>query len=438
MRSTNPNKSRKVLHDISPDAWLEARARWKRLYINALSPNSTHLKDFQMAFWGKLEENAKSVIGEPILVVARPTGGWLTTYPYPATILKVTEEGGQWVLTCLYQPIEEEHWDAEKIVKVYIHQILPLIPNEPLTPEEEKKLKDYLAFATLLKPINDNRNGELTRLKSEKQSYEASLDSLNRDIQRYRKVLETTEKKILEANDQSLTVDDLKQQLDLAARHRKVAWAMYDQSGHILIETSMLYVTNPTTNKEDKRKPVGRFAFKITPRDASIYAQNLDYGSPTGHRHPNLNSDHICLGGNDGLVRDLILKGDFYALIDFMVLFFALFPQDNGSPYTDPMAWLRTKVVEPRENSYRNANTAILYIATKTEEDLARKVHKKKKAARKKKVEKTEEITLPTPLPLEAETVVDDTCPNCECNCVDCGCMSGGNCVECNCNNIPF
>jgi hypothetical protein len=440
MRSTKPNTTRKIVHDVTPDDWKQAREKWLALMNRINPPTPSRLLDFQQAFWGKLEEDPKSVIGEPVLIIAQPTGGWYTGHTYPATILKVTEDGGQWIITCLYQPIEEERWENERIEKVYIHQLLPLVTNEPLSPEEKTKLETYLSFMALLNPINRMRNSALTRLQQEKASIQSSLQSLRRDMARYENNLAKISESIETTTDDSLSVDDLRKTLDQVGAHHRVAWAMYDQRGNLIVETQMLNVIDPATNKENKRKPIGRFAFRISTSDGfTLQATNLDYEGTNGHKHPNINGTSVCLGGNQNMVMEMMRKGDFYGMIDFLILFFSMFPHDPGSgPYCDPIRWLQDKTKVPHNNPWRTESTPILYIVSQTTEDAKKRVYKKKrkKPVRKPKEEVGETSTPVTP-PTLTEAVVEPNpiCPTCDCSCTNCECQDMDGCQNCGCDH---
>jgi hypothetical protein len=121
--------------------------------------------------------------------------------------------------------------------------------------------------------------------------------------------------------------------------------------------------------------PIGKFVVRCDFANRNVSAENLDY-SGSSHRHPNISAHGVCLGGNSGLVQAMIRDGKLYDLINFFTLFFALFPQDNGSPYEGYMEWLFNKRKNPTGNPW--INEPYIYKISN-----AQKVAKKKKPTKK-------------------------------------------------------
>lgn len=477
MKAKAPTKEKNVLVNVRREEWRKGEDMWwklKETHPGRLS--YANLLPVQVKLWAKYKTNPKSVIGEPVLIAVGVDGAYFGNFPYPATILKAFEEGGNYFFKCLFHPIQEEEWDGEKVADIRLYQVIPLSePKEP-TGKMEKEIRANLMYANILNTLNNNRNGALATLRKNEASYQSSLNSLQKDVVRYQRLLDETEDKLKKTVVDSMGVSELQALIDQLKTHKKIEWAFLGQDGNLYFQTYMLCAMDPKTNKEDKRKPVGRFAMCINPVGYNVTAWNLDYAYQ-GQGHPNLEgAGGICLGSNGTLVANLAKEGRFFELADFMILFFSLFPHDTGSPYVPHMEWLAGRNKSSHMNPWKDYPK--LYEVKGEKEDAPSTIRvKKKKQTILKKVgnkivetvtgnpeEKAKPVTgkriatIATPVGKDpdeegeycdecdhecddcpCETTYCDTCecgtqpcPTCDCQCDDCSCEDE-HCDDCGC-----
>ena len=379
---TREKAKRNVVVSVTQDDWKKATAQWIS-YLRAGYGRIHYdtLFQSQIDFWVQAKKDPKKLSGEPVLVMADNQGNFYSSYPFPATILKVTERDGEIIMKCIFHPIEEQQWDGERIEDVRIFQILPPRPAPKATEEEKKELmsdRNQLKLVQLLTTINNNRNQEITQMKKNEQDYLRYIEDYGKKIMQYEKMIGETHQKLKNAVTDDISLSDLKSNLDQLASHKKVAWALIDINGELVAETTMLYYTERDSGKERKDTEIGRFAIIAYPNTGGINAKNLDY-SANGYGHMNLNGTSLCLGGNQRNVTDMVKSGRFYDLIDFMTLFFSIFPHDAGDggwiKYED---WLSSR----RKSTYKNPWTPSSYLyKVEQQKDLDKKKRKQKKKA---------------------------------------------------------
>lgn len=371
-RVVSHKRSENVEVEVSlrPEDWLKGEAQWQKLKTQTGTISYNNLFDFQQALWGMVVRNPKSVAGLPVLVVADRSGVVHTNYPYPASIIKAFEEAGQLMFTVMFHPIEEENWNDDRIEDVKLYQLMPLETPEPLTTKE----KEELEMALMLTQLNLARNSTLTKLRKQEQDYLGMIANLQRDLAKYEGNLVEAQKQIKAGSKDFLTTSDLKEIINDISHNKRIDWAMLTKQGHIIAQTIPLFAFSKKLNQERKDKPIGRFVFYLNPRYSEIKAVNLDY-SYSGHGHPNLNRDHICLGSNATPFTNLLQTGKFYDLLDELVTFFTLFPHDSGSPYVRHSDWLRYRGLSSQPNPWGNEEA--LYKVTRSEKVTNRVLRKK-------------------------------------------------------------
>ncbi len=359
---------RKKVSDIKMLDWKRAKEEFVRLRSsNSLS--YANLLPQQKALFTQAREDKKSLNGEPVLIVTNSDGHWFGDYAYPATIVKITEEAGQFIFKCLAHPISEENWEGEKFDSVKLFQLLPLRKFKTT----EKAMQE-LSYQMILTNINASRNKEKKDLQYRKDSLNNSITSLTRDLNKYKKDVKSVEDLIKKKVDNDLTVEELKKSLDNLSRHKKVAWAFLTPDGNLIVETAPLNAISPKTNKENKSKVFGRFAFRIAP--GIVEARNLDFQA-SGYGHPNLGSS-ICQGAEQQKIISMSRSGDFFELVDFLILFFSLSPHDAGTTFINHTRWWAEKRSTPQPNPWKAFPK--LY-EVKADPEMANKIIRKKPGA---------------------------------------------------------
>lgn len=432
----------KLVFAVTSEDWEKAKETWMVLRHKRSSVDRTNLEDFHAEMWIQVQKDPKKLVGQPVLIIAHENHTYHTGHPYPATILKVITSGGLPRIRVLYHPIAEEAWDGERIQEISLLQVLPLIDQPGVTAEEKTELKEGLIFATVLDKINVTRNVQRTTFQQRLSEYERAIGNYQREVMKYDGLIKKTTDQLKSAEDKSLDIDGLKALITEIATHRKVEWAFLSTAGDIVVQTKMLYATGPRNNTENLKKEVGRFAFLFNPIDHNIRAMNLDYDY-NGHRHPNLNSDGICKGGNSTEMDDLLKTGRFYELVDLMVLFFSLFPHDSGSPYVPHRTWLAGKLPSHIVNPYNN-RTKMFEVKSSTIE-----IKKRKKKGEATIAEPVAEPKIELDSdgnPVAAVFVADESLDpateigtqrgdgrcGCACDCDTCNCLNT-RCAKCKC-----
>lgn len=325
MRPANAKAKRTIIVDVRPSDWHKAEEKWAVLKQNTYSITYTSLRDFQENLWGRVLDNPKDVVGEPVLIIANTDGDLMQNWPYPATILKAIEGEGHLTFRVIYHPIEEEQWSGERIENVKLYQVMPLREQ----PKARTEHKEQLQFSLLLTRLNSSRNQSITSLRQREEQTLRYISDTQKNLSKYERDLKSYRDQLEGSKGDFLTADDVKENLAQLSKHKYVDWAALTRNGELVVQTKMLYHTAKSSGKVDLSKPIGRFALWISPMTTGIMAHNMDY-SRGGYGHMNLSNDSICLGGNSGEVHTMIQTGRFYDLVDFMVLFFSLFPHDAG------------------------------------------------------------------------------------------------------------
>jgi len=160
------------------------------------------------------------------------------------------------------------------------------------------------------------------------------------------------------------------EELSSIARRKDIDMVGITDENNIMVKTEVLYRVDEKTDKVDSRKKMGSFLFKINPAGCSVKAINLDYiictycfssddngagkVSPHTHRenysHPNLeNTGSVCFGHSTTDVIKMLEGLQFYQLVDFLVIFFSVFPQSGGSPHFPQPLWFKKRMDRKKE-----------------------------------------------------------------------------------------
>lgn len=324
----------------------------------------TRLLDDQYPLYFKLKENIKSLNGEPVLIVRAPNGHPLEGYPYKGMILNTKEIGGNYSLTVFFQTIEQETWDHERIESIQLYQVIPVRSGFVITEQQKKDMK----FFNLLNIINAKKNESVINTERSLREHKESMMSMQRDVERYERKITELEEVLEKSKSNALTLEGMLDSFRELGKNKKVFNAFLKEDGKMIIETEMIYATSPKTQKADKRKKVGRLAFELTTNGiGNCKFVNLDYcyhspEYPGSHYYlPNVKNMNVCYGDNGVLMDNLAREGSFYELVDFLILFFSLFPHDTGAPYIGHIKWLGGRVRELKSNPFEVSSNRKLW-----------------------------------------------------------------------------
>lgn len=333
--------------------WELAIHRWN---LERRSGYDTALSPRQLGLLNELEKNPKALNGEPVLIIKSADGGYWSSYPYKGMILKANYVGNKYILTVLYHPIEGEDWIGERIETVELYQVEQV---RDLYQPKATQLKD-IKFLNVLALLNKSRQRAALEQQRVARDLEASIRSMQKDIARYEEKLKYTQTLIEKNRVADLTKEEMLGFFRQIGKNKKVDNAYVTLGGEMIVETKMLYATTPVQLKVNKDKPIGRMVFKLSSQGISYCSfANLDYcyhpdgNTRNGHYpHPNVSGNAVCYGDNGTLLEGMARNAQWYELIDFLILFFSLFPHDTGTPHIPHDRWMDHKVIEPKTNPF--------------------------------------------------------------------------------------
>ena len=348
-------KSLKKKIEVTREEWQQAEGRWYNTYKKG-TYQTRELNERQLGLQVQIQKNIKSLNGTAIIILRDSDGNIYQQYCYRGMILKTQETNNQYVFTVLLYPSDNEDWDGERIEEVYLYQIEQaqdiFLPGEA----EIKEMK----FLQIINIINRSRKKNLIDLETKRKDYLRAIDSKEKDILNYKNNVAFLETQIKINQIPDLSKEEITKFFRYLGKNKKINNAYINMAGEMVIETKMLYATTPVKMIENKKKPVGRFIFKLSTNGMSACSfANLDYcyhnpGSPSHYPHPNISSQAICTGNNSGMLNGLVQAGQFYELTDFLLIFFSLFPHDSGGPHVRHETWIASRKPEPKANPFES------------------------------------------------------------------------------------
>lgn len=359
--------------EITREEWAEAEKRWTADYSSGRN-RGQDLSERQLGLLGELQKNGvKALNGVAVLVIKDNGGSFFSSYPYRGMILNTKEINNEYVLTVLYYPSDHEGWDGERVEIVHLSQIDQV--QEVFLPIQDQ-IKE-MKLLQIINVINRSRKQNIINIENKRKDYLNAIASKEKDIASYKKTVALYDAQIKASQIPDLSKEEVLKFFRFLAKNKKVVNAYVNMAGEMIVETAMLYATTPVKLLENKKKPVGRMIFLLNTQGISYCRfANLDYcyhspgsGSyPTHYPHPNISSTGICSGNNQKEMDDMCKNGQFYELVDFLLLFFSMFPHDSGGPHIQHETWMASKLPEPKANPWETDQRLWeLYPGKKTE-----------------------------------------------------------------------
>lgn len=219
------------------------------------------------------------------------------------------------------------------------------IPEKKLTPPE---LIGEMFTAIQLKTKTEQRNLTLDLARRKKDMAFSKIR-----VRDYMKQARELESKIRQVRETSATPKGLLSEIEMLVNHEYVNDVYFSNKGNIFVETVPLEFISKATGKKNG-KPLGRMLFRYsytqTNSSYNVMAHNLDY-TYGGHGHPNISSAVICQGENQREIKSMYQNMQLYALTDFLITFFTLYPQDGGNPYVGFTDYIRGRVKLAEQSS---------------------------------------------------------------------------------------
>lgn len=343
--------------EVTREEWATAEQRWYELRHNGSYLDQT-LSERQFGLYNQLEKGGvKSLNGTAVIILRDSSGAAYSDYCYRGMILNARMISNEYMLTVMYYASDNESWEGERVEEVRLFQIEQVQEVFLPIPEQLKDMK----FLQIINVINRSRNQNLISLETRRKDYLNAVVAKERDIASYKRSVATLEVQIKAAQIPDLSKEEIIGFFRLLAKNKKVVNAYVNMAGEMVIETAMLYATTPVKLLENKKKPVGRFVFVLNTQGISrCKFANLDYCYHSGgdmtngshYPHPNLAGTNICSGNNSSMLDTMCRGGQFYELVDFLLLFFAMFPHDSGGPHVSHETWMASRNPEPKTNPF--------------------------------------------------------------------------------------
>lgn len=241
------------------------------------------------------------------------------------------------------------------VYEAKIFQIIPVkkVKLEKLDKKDLatlKKAQEEKAAYTILDLLNRNTNTEYSNLKNNRDRLKRDLETYVKTVEDYTRKLTDIEKIISGKKIKTLSLKDLNEIIATIKKHALVEDVYISKQASLIVLTKELVGVDPETGKVLKTPVIGRMILKTEILSGISFAYNLDW-TDGQHGHPNLTGHSICKGSTEADLMRFAKAGDYYAVIDLLILFFSLYPQDGGSPYIDFDTWLKIR----RRTDYKDS-----------------------------------------------------------------------------------
>lgn len=218
----------------------------------------------------------------------------------------------------------------------------------------KQALEDKYVIDPLLKKVNQERNRELIELKNKRDSYNRYILDYTRSTKTYKKSLKEVENQIEKTKSNTWELKDLIKSINQIRKNKSVDWAILTKDLELIVQTKMLYQYEPFEGITTK-EPVGRYAFYIqfgSYNSLYFYVSPLDF-SAQGYRHPNvMGGNSPCWGAISIDLQRMARSGEFYNLIDTLVVFFSTFPHEGGHKPEYWLIWLNERKLDFKQNPW--------------------------------------------------------------------------------------
>lgn len=245
-------------------------------------------------------------------------------------------------------PCLKIHWTDDKTANVWLYQI-DFLKEDPHLSDKERAKK---MTRKLLKKITSQTNQQHTRLKQDLSSARRGRREQRKRAKQEAKRIKELTGKIKRYKKKNFKEEQLKEELKLIKKLETVEDVYISEKGNIIVLTEDLCAV--ADGKIRKRIKLGRYVICIDylSGEARIKIKNRDWIFGDTHGHPHLSGTGTCWGGSaTSTLSSALNEGRLFQLVDFIITFYSLFPQDEGaSPNVDYNEWL-----EGREKTEDNS-----------------------------------------------------------------------------------
>lgn len=310
----------------------------RSVYNDPHSYYKDHLTPQQLGLVKQIRKNPKKIFGEAVVYKNNNIyyiAGW-TNDPGRDFLMLINYDGG----TIGRGELEDCH---------------PVRDTFALRPSEIKAYDQIRTFSTIsnegvknFRRIDQKKNTSLAQIQDKK----GEIKNLEEYVER----LGVLEKG---ASETPLSTPEIVLRLEELRKMKKVANAYITNGDYLVVETATLTLT-PNADEFDEYdgETIGRFALCIPlvgTNGTRIINRTHCYhkdGDSIHYHHPNVSGDIPCFGENDNSLFSMRSAGNYYSMVDFLILFLSLFPHDGNAPFVDADYWIDNIRECPKENPY--------------------------------------------------------------------------------------
>jgi hypothetical protein len=222
--------------------------------------------------------------------------------------------------------------------------LMPISKNKIPNGIDKKvdKLMNGLILGNLTTVMNNKINQHYISQVNNTKSLSTNIKASKDNIIKMERDLETTLNNLENAKRFTLSSRKLSKELALLKKHDKIDDVYISNQGSIFVKTKSLKRTSPDTGKVKQFGNIGSFLMRLSydpSQSRFLNVFNLDY-TDGEYDHPNIQNGDVCMGNNESEIRAMYNNCQLYQLVDFLVMFFSVYPQDeHASPHIDFDDW---------------------------------------------------------------------------------------------------
>lgn len=240
----------------------------------------------------------------------------------------------------------------------------PVRDTFALRPSELRAYDHIRVFST----ISDMGLKNFKRIAEKKRTSLQQIRSKEGDIKNLSEYVEKLDVLEKGASSAPLSVPDIIEHLEELKKIKKVANAYLTNDNYLVVETQMLHLSHNTEEYEEfEGNEVGKYVIAMPLNGTNglqifnlthCYHEDSDYTDEDGNYegshmdHPNVSAGMPCLGENKDSLFSMRSAGNYFHMVDFLLLFLTLFPHDGDSPYMDAHEWIGNIVECDKDNPY--------------------------------------------------------------------------------------
>lgn len=307
--------------------------------LNIMAWDRDHLSERQIGMLLALRDNPDSLLGHAVFVKnSNNTIFYIKKVVSDGIYLGTNPNSDVWV-DC------KPYWDIEPI-------------NDAFLPSE-KTLKAYISL-TFPKIIEKVRATEKAKLGQKEKTAKMNIQkntAENKQLKEYIQELSLLQTGI---SQEPLTKEDILAKLEEVKKIKAIKQAFITTGGMLVFETKMLTARiEKDSLNEFKDKEIGSFIIALplqgttgerVQNQTHTFISCSDCNGDDEHNfedhiydlydHPNISDGAVCMGENNTAIFSMKNAGNYYQLVNFILIFLTTFPHDLNEPHIDYERWL--------------------------------------------------------------------------------------------------